>query len=343
MSQNQTKPLTTPAVLAFRRALECSDALMYSGKYAARGQFEGYTPIALQEKSVRGTISNRLKKGDLKKELDPENANLQKVDAAALKTEDDCLGLEFTLKVLPLAEPSACGDLAYQQRYLSRVQGYAEEHGYATLAHHYAQNLVNGRYLWRNLLGAMKLAVELEVHDGEKSQSLSFEEPRLSVREFLPAGKHPQLDQLAGWIAAALKGEQPLFIRVRSFAWLGEMQEVYPSQELTLDEGNGKNKKSRVLYQVNGQAALHSQKVGNALRTVDVWHKGVDEVGPIAAEVYGAVTSMSTAFRLPGTKEDFYSLFDKWMLREDASLTAEQQHYVIAVLIRGGVFGQSAK
>jgi CRISPR-associated protein Csy3 len=51
---------------------------------------------------------------------------------------------------------------------------------------------------------------------------------------------------------------------------------------------------------------------------------------------------LGTAFRQPKQKLDFYSLFDNWMLKgQEPSL--EQQHYIMAVLIRGGVFGASGK
>jgi CRISPR-associated protein Csy3 len=45
------------------------------------------------------------------------------------------------------------------------------------------------------------------------------------------------------------------------------------------------------------------------------------------------------AYRQPKKKEDFYNLFDSWVLK-DKSPSVEQQHFVVAVLIRGGVFGE---
>lgn len=71
---------------------------------------------------------------------------------------------------------------------------------------------------------------------------------------------------------------------------MGKGQEIYPSEELILDKGKGK--KSKVLYHVDGTAAMHSQKLSNAIRTVDTWYP--QEEGrriPIAIEPYGAVTT----------------------------------------------------
>ena len=95
---------------------------------------------------------------------------------------------------------------------------------------------------------------------------------------------------------------------------------------------------------MNNQAAIHSQKIGNALRTIDTWYPDYanETIGPIAIDPYGAVTNLGTAFRKPKSKSDFFTLFDKYV-REEKLENEEQEHYVMAVLVRGGVFGQSDK
>ena len=52
------------------------------------------------------------------------------------------------------------------------------------------------------------------------------------------------------------------------------------------------------------------------------------------------MTSRGTAYRQPKQKMDFYNLLDRWVLKGEAPAT-EQQHFVLATLIRGGVFGES--
>lgn len=66
------------------------------------------------------------------------------------------------------------------------------------------------------------------------------------------------------------------------------------------------------------------------------------QIGPIAIEPYGAVTNLGKAYRTPKDKADFYTLFDRFALGESLADKA-QEHYVMAVLVRGGVFGQSGK
>ena len=96
-----SKVKNVASVLAFEKKLVPSDGYFYGTTWANKEQF---TPLALQEKSVRGTISNRLKaalKNDpAKLDAEVEKPNLQTVDACSLGVEQDTLKHYFTLKVL---------------------------------------------------------------------------------------------------------------------------------------------------------------------------------------------------------------------------------------------------
>jgi CRISPR-associated protein Csy3 len=91
---------------------------------------------------------------------------------------------------------------------------------------------------------------------------------------------------------------------------------------------------------------MHSQKLGNALRSIDTWYPEFDDpeksAGPIAIEPYGAVTNLGKAYRTPKDKQDFYTFFDKWARGAELE-RIEDEHYVMAILVRGGVFGESDK
>ncbi len=113
-------------------------------------------------------------------------------------------------------------------------------------------------------------------------------------------------------------------------------------QEILLSDGKTKARKSKTLYKVGEVAAMHSQKIGNALRTIDTWYPQDEEsgdLGPIAVEPYGSVTSQGKAYRQPKDKADFYNLLDAWVLKDKAPASGDQ-HFVMATLIRGGVFGE---
>ena len=96
--------LKTASVLAFERKLDPSDALFHAGSWEQRDSVTNWTPVKLREKSVRGTISNRLKAKDqdpAKLDAAIENPNLQTVDVATLPADADTLKVSFTLRVLP--------------------------------------------------------------------------------------------------------------------------------------------------------------------------------------------------------------------------------------------------
>lgn len=333
--------LEVASVLAFEKKLVSSDGYMYGTTWAERTNAIKATPLALVEKSVRGTISNRMKQADLEDPLKlnkkMESPNLQKVDACALGEHQDTLKLRFTLKVLGgIDKPSACNNELFATSYAKAANAYVEAEGFKELAKRYAINIANGRFLWRNRVGAEKVEVVVQA-DGAK---WTFNAHDFPLRNF--DINNTDVQALADKIAAALSGTLPyLLITVDAYALVGNAQEVYPSEELVLDKGKGD--KSKILYQVNNVAAMHSQKVGNAIRTIDTWYSefGTANIGPIAVEVYGAVTNLGKAYRTD-KKEHFYGLFDDFAMGKALS-SKEQEHYVMAVLVRGGVFGQSSK
>lgn len=354
-----TKKDDKASVLAFEKKLVPSDGYLYGTTWANR--YTKAEPLELREKSVRGTISNRLKKplydDPMKLDAVIENPNPQTVDSCSLLPEHDTLKLAFTLKILSGVEiPSACNNAIFYESYQAAVKGYIAEEGFTELAKRYAINIANGRFLWRNRVGVENLEIHVKVSNSETVWT--FDATKISTQNF----DNPTDDvlNLAEYIADALAGKTEfLLLEINAYAQIGSAQDVYPSEELVLDKGNSKSKKSKILYHVKNVAALHSQKIGNALRTIDTWYpefsgesKQADDLfesqklahgKPIAIEIYGAVTNLGRAFRHPKKHQvDFYTLFDKFA-RGTKLDNKNAEHYVIAVLVRGGVFGESEK
>lgn len=345
--------LKTASVLAFERKLDTSDARFATGRWDTRGNADSWPAVTVRAKSVRGTISNRLKAKDqdaAKLDASIESPNLQTVDVATLGADADTLKVHFTLRVLGgTGIPSACNNSDYRLKLQQTVQSYTNNHGFSELARRYAVNIGNGRFLWRNRIGAE--AVEIQVRrmkDGQVATSWTFDALAFSLRSFEPVAKQEQsLTELAQVIEQGLAGNSYVLLDITAFVRVGAGQEVFPSQELILDKsGSGRGQKSKTLYTVGETAAMHSQKIGNALRTIDTWYPGYahndDSLGPIAVEPYGSVTSEGKAYRQPKEKQDFYTLLDRWILRDEVP-EGGNQHFVIATLIRGGVFGESEK
>ncbi|WP_086981313.1 type I-F CRISPR-associated protein Csy3 [Vibrio aphrogenes] len=344
MAKNQD----TASVLAFKKKLVPSDGYMYGTQWNERNNKAYQTPLKLIEKSVRGTISNRLKaaiKSDpVKLNAEVEKANLQTVDSCALAPEQDTLKLHFTLKILGgVHQPSVCNNALFKQSYSSAVRDYIGKEGFKELGKRYALNLANARFLWRNRVGAENIEVQVNALNKDSKQSWIFDATQFSTRHF--NNDDQQVIELGERIATALSSDDDfLMLEINCFAQVGKAQEVYPSEELVLDKGKGK--KSKILYDNQGIAAMHSQKIGNALRSIDTWYPEFDDnektAGPIAIEPYGAVTNLGKAYRTPKEKQDFYTFFDAWARGEKLS-RVEDEHYVMAVLVRGGVFGESDK
>jgi CRISPR-associated protein Csy3 len=279
-------------------------------------------------------LSTKLESDPAKLDAEVEKPNLQTVDHCALPAEQDTLLVRFTMKVLSGVDtPSACNLDTFATTYRQAVAKYIEEHGFTELAQRYAVNLANGRFLWRNRVGAENIEVTVRHLDGASSKAWTFDAKKISLQSF----EDPNVSELATVIAKALSGTSEFaLLEIVAAVQLGNGQEVYPSEELVTEKGD----RSRVLYSVDGVAGMHSQKLGNAIRTIDTWYAN-GAVRPIAVESYGSVTNQGVAHRKPKEKIDFYTLFDQF--GQGQEIDKEQIHYVMAMLVRGGVFGQSSK
>jgi CRISPR-associated protein Csy3 len=344
MAANDIK---TASVLAFERKLDPSDALFSAGDWTQREASQQWPAVVIRPKSVRGTISNRLKTKDqdpAKLDASIQNPNLQTVDVAALPASADTLKVHFTLRVLGGAGvPSSCNSAPYQAKLSEMIGGYKQSMGFSELALRYATNIANGRFLWRNRFGAEQVEVRVSrMQQGQPTQQWIFDALSQPWRHF--SSDDSARSDLAAVLVEGLGGTGYVLLDVVAFVRVGSGQEVFPSQELILDKDTAG--KSKTLYDVGGVAGMHSQKIGNALRTIDTWYEGYsdgnDGVGPIAIEPYGSVTSQGRAYRQPKARHDFYNLLDEWVLKGKVPEVGNQ-HYVIANLIRGGVFGDSEK
>ena len=335
-----------PSVLAFEAKLVLSDAMMKSGNWKDREENTKWKAVEVEEIRARGTISNRQKddilddasKLEKKIEEETKKPNPLLYDKASLPFDNDTLKVSFTLRILGnIKKPTACNIAKYEEKLAGVVSKYIETYGFKELAKRYAHNIANGRFLWRNRVSAE--SVEIRVKVGE--ESLTFDAYDIGMRDFTKSNE--SLSKLADAIEVGLSDtteENFVFIEVDAFVKMGKGQQVYPSQKMNMETKKGE--KSKFLFKLNEgkaneMAGMHSQKIGNALRTIDDWHSEADRVGAIAIEPYGSVTSRGVAYRTGN--DNFYKLLDNWM-KKDKEPSEDKQHYVMAVLIRGGVFSE---
>lgn len=319
-----------PSVLAFDRKLENSDALMYAGNWENRNEANQWQKIEITERRNRGVMGHQLSDelldnpDDLQKEV--EKPNPVWGDDATLPHDCDTLKVSFSLRVLGQPYiPSTCNKPEYQ----IKLSELGKNYDFSELASRYAMNIANGRFLWRNRVCAEKV----EIFVTGKEQPFNANDYRL--KGFNTSDE--KLEQLKQTIKQGLSGEGFSFVEVNAFVKLGRGQHIWPSQEMIMNIPKGE--KSRHLFQLDGCAAIHSQKLGNALRTIDTWY-GDDVLEPIAIEPYGSVTHRGQAYRT--SRNDFYTLSKNWIV-DEKELTEEEKHFVMAILIRGGVFGEKGE
>lgn len=325
-------------VLAFEKRIVASDGYMYATTWEKRNTM--LHPISLVEKSVRGTQSQRSVKTEK-----VATANIQTVDSAALAQGCDTLKVKFSLKFLShVFTPSSCNLKERYEKIIEMGEKYIEVYGFKELAKRYAINIVNGRYLWRNRFGAEDIEVVVRLKGVESEKTWTFDAYEFSLKSFDIS--NDGVLEIAQVIENVFTNKQDFALfEIEANVKIGDGQEIYPSEELIPNKDKSKDgKKSKVLYQVNNIAAMHSQKLNNAIRTIDTWYGEYDEKKemPIAIEPYGAVTNLGKAFR-SDNKSSFYGIFDKSSPLGELPGSEEEAHYLAAILIRGGVFGESSK
>ena len=342
MSKTTRIEVKTPSVLAFSRTVEPTDGFFYQKN--SQDPDAKLQPVAISKRSIRTTMSNRQKPALAKnpEKLNAEiiKANLQTPEICYLEEDCDIMVVKFGVKFLPFdGSACSCNSPSFLTKVKALVADYAEREQYDEIALRYATNIANGRWLWRNRFAAQSVTVAVDCMVDDEKQTFTFAAKKISLNS--PASKNEDVAALAKLIAAAIRDELFLSLYVTADVKLGYGHQAFPSEEMNLDD----NKAGKELFQRRGVAGFHAPKIGNALRTIDTWYPVEDAdaaIMPISVEPYGSVTSLGIALRQPSVKSDFYSLFDNWM-EGDIVPSLNNQHYVIAMLMRGGVFGKSSK
>lgn len=319
-----------PSVLSFERKLETSDALMFAGSWGdkERPTEQEWNPIPITKRQNRSTQSAYGIDDAKKSEPNPVSSNS---DDANLPHDKDTLKVSFSLRIIGnVGKPFACNAPEFETALSKQVKAYKEAgEGLRTLALRYAYNIVNGRFLWRNRVCAEKILIHVKTET--VSEGLEFKAYDFSLNDFEKNIDDADLQRLAGIICDGLNANANsfTFVEVDAYVKLGNGQHVFPSQEMNMGE------KKKVLFQLDKCAAIHNVKIGNAIRTIDDWYANAEF--PIAVEPYGSVTQMGQAYRKTKKEGDLYSLMLAWL--NDKGVSDNDKNFVVANMIRGGVFG----
>ncbi len=322
---NKKPAIPLPSILAFERKLEVSDALMNSGKWGdiGKNESEKWRPIKFTTRKNRSTQSAYGIKDEAKTQPNPVSSDNED---ANLPHDHNTLKVSFTLRIIGnVGSPFSCNDPAFEKALTEKVTNFKND-GLKELAYRYAHNIANGRFLWRNRVCAENIVVKVDMNHGK--ESLSFNSYDYPLNDFSSQRNNKDLAKLADEIFKGLSANNDFtYAKIDAYVQLGNGQHVFPSQEMNMDE------KKKILFKLDDCVALHSVKVGNAIRTIDDWYSNATT--PIAVEPYGSVTHRGEAYRK--SEDDLYTLMLNWVNNKDIS--DEQRCFVLANFIRGGVFG----
>ena len=322
-----------PSVLAFSRKIEPSDGLMQAGLWENINDKHAWQNIEFHDKRNRATKSQYGVADDEK--IQP---NIVWGDDASIPHELDTLKVTFTVKFLGNIDKATANNRPeFMEKLQQAYANYQQTIGLLPLAKRYAQNLANARFLWRNRVGAEQILVKItDSENPEKTWQFNSDD-NISLQNF--DQDNATINELANHIADSFTTGKYLLLKVEGFAKVGAGQRIFPSQEM---RDKDKDNKSKFLYEIKTPtglcAGLHSEKIGNAIRTIDTWYDSELESGikpAIAIEPYGSVPTQGQAYRT--SKKDLYSLIVKFINNEE--MPAEEKHFVVANFIRGGVFG----
>ena len=347
-----------PGVLSFQRGVVLSDALFYN---EIGGQFEQH-PVYVIRHGIRGT-QNLNKGGDGETAVAAqakrqEISNIQTTDSAKLAPDADALIVRFSLRFLDFSKALfACAPgpkdtdaeiAALRQSIDGFIDRAKASDGLAEVARRYARNIANARWLWRNRLIARAATVTVS-HGG--ANRAEFDALKVPLGHF--EGYSDDEANVARIILDGLRGDTAATLDILArveFGGRGAI-EVFPSQNYIEDKPRGF---ARSLYCLGepermdktlgirrmGHAALRDQKVSNALRTIDTWYPDFRVFGrPIPVEPNGANLEVQKFFR-DGKK---ISAFDLVKRLNQLDPSSEDGMFVIASLIRGGVFSEGGK
>ncbi|MDT8403255.1 type I-F CRISPR-associated protein Csy3 [Sulfuriflexus sp.] len=321
-----------PSMLSFEHKLETSDGLMFSGNWNEKDRKDEWKVIPITKRQNRSTQSAHGTSDEDKIKPNPVSSDS---DDANLPIDKDALRVSFSLRVIGnLGKPFGCNDPGFESAIVAKIGEFKESNSVGELAYRYAYNIANGRFLWRNRVGADEISIHVTAGN---DQTLIFNAYDFSLSDFDKNKELADLNTLVAIIETGLKGDGESFvlINVDAYVKFGVLQHVFPSQEMNM------NVKGKSLFQLDGCAAMHNVKIGNALRTIDTWYpRYAEEKQPIAIEPFGAVTQRGDAYRKNKKEGDLYSLMLDWV--NDKDITDNQKSYVTANLIRGGVFSKKS-
>lgn len=339
-----------PGVLSFQRAYNVSDAEMFNVMPDG-----SRTPVDVVRHGIRGTQNVSAAAGATAKGGERAVSNIQVTETAKLHPNALAMEVVFSIRFFDLSRSlSACAsdDRVLMKGMRSSIDSFiarSKAGGAEAIALRYARNIANGRWLWRNRVGASKITVTVLQGD---TAIASFDALAVPTNHFdSPSAPEATIAKI---LADGMRGAQGGGLSVCAqleFGVSGAI-EVFPSQNYVENKPTGF---ARPLYKIGGSvrppidkesgfnvvghAALRDQKVSNALRTFDTWYEAYGDVGrPIPVEPMGASLDLMSFLRSGSS-----GAFKLFCRLNELDPSAPDGQFALACMIRGGVFSESDK
>lgn len=341
--------LKHPTILSAIRSMSASAAPFFGVKSSKAPLFEleaaaEKNPVAVVREMIRGTQAAAAT-AEAKRGV----PNIQRIDMAMLPSGTDALLVKANVLITGRAMTlETVNDSEFSKAHTEFMQLVAETGGIRQLAERFVMNALNGSILFRNRIGAnVRCAVrisdvgQVEVREDQLAPGL-----RLSLSDILDEKVRGDTACLVDAVAGALANKRAaVTLDVRAYVEMGEGQEVFPSQEMVMNQAEGEGRILARMPRNDGlqQAALHGRKVLCAIKMVDTWY-GKDVLKALPIEPYGVDQAAQQALR--SGKSDFYSLMVSMpQLIEELrkGVVSDETLFVAAVFMRGGVFSKKEK
>lgn len=227
---------------------------------------------------------------------------------------------------------------------------YKSVGGYDELAKRITKNIFSGNWLWRNQ-NACPTSISIKTTSGshyyikDAVRLYSIEDWKSDeklLNEFSDELANALNDPMAFWSADITAEMQPHF-----------SQEIFPSQKFTDgNSGGGRDKELATAKTENGEESIcfSAFKVGAALQNIDDWWSE-DADYCIRINEYGVDKKKVIPLRTPNKGNDFYTLLrtqipnfiENLKQAENCYGIPSDIHYLMSVLIKGGMFSTHLK
>lgn len=348
-----------PSVLGLQRSFVVTDAIFDN-------IFEdgNTSPVFVIEHGVLGTQNINSSKG-----LQAEVANPQRTETAKLDKGSKKLKISFDLRFTSLFESIViCSESTKKSgqntavkdtkiMFKEFIEDAISKGALEKVTARIARNILNARWCFRNrnIATSIKISVEKSLKEQStficqnvdaKAISLknfdNFTQDELNVGQVLADGLK-DIDysclKITAEIDFGVKGALEVFCS-QNYC---EREKGYARSLYKLPVGSSALKglydnDSSII--IKGIAAFRDQKISNALKTIDTWYSGYEDTGVVAAvEPIGANLELGTFLRT--TKDD--NGFDIMKNMSLIDPLSNKGQFLIALLIRGGVYGEGNK